>query len=562
MNSRHSINAASASSWPLFKNRPFCAKTRCVSGLLAIAGMWFGFANPVAQVPILTLLYPAVLTLFALRAGSGRAAFSGAFVTGALGSAAALYWIAVPIHDYGGLPWFAAVPCSILLGAYLGLYAGVFGLVMHTGFRKTPFTARAPLALAVAGGCLWTVLEHARGMLFSGFPWLTLSSSFAVWPFAVQGASIFGAYALSGVFTALSIAACLGCLILFRKGHDHETRGKALPALSLCGLIVLGLGLWAAHRLNFEAPKDGTLNVLMAQGNIDQNQKWAESYQEATLEHYLKLTASNTDTLKKPGPRLVIWPETAMPFFFQSHPLGRRLADAARTLDAPILFGAPGFTPITGVARSEWPLFNRAYLIVPGQPPRQTYEKEHLVPFGEYLPSFLDFPALEVLFQGVGAFSKGKRTAPLRLDNLALGVLICYETIFPELAQDRVDAGATLLVNISNDAWFGFTSAPFQHLHQTVMRATEQGRFLLRCTNTGITAIIDDKGRIVKSGGLYIAETMSGTVPAIREKTVFHMHGNKILVAMYVICIAFFAPARLASLGRRFKEKRGRKKTA
>ncbi len=513
--------------------------------------MWFGFANPIAHIPLLALLYPAILTFFALCAKSARSAFIATFLTGALGSSATLYWIAVPVHDYGGLPWIAAVPCALLLGAYLGLYAGVFGWAMRAGSQKVPHRRYGPLLLAIAGGCLWTALEHARGFLFSGFPWLTLSSAFASWPFAIQGASIFGSYALSGIFTGLSIAASLGGMLLFSRPRSVDARTAALPVLTLCGIVLLGLAAWTAYRLNHETPKDRILTVLMVQGNIDQNQKWIESYQSATLKHYIGLTAMHLEKAGAPKPQLVVWPETAMPFFFQSHPLGRDLLRAVQSLDIPLLFGAPGFTSVTGVARSKWPIFNRAYLLVPGQSPWQTYEKEHLVPFGEYLPSFLDFPALQVLFQGVGAFSKGTRTAPLQLDNLALGVLICYETIFPELAQARVDAGASVLVNISNDAWFGLTSAPLQHLHQTVMRAVEQGRFFVRCTNTGITAIIDNKGRIVHSGGLYIAETLSGAIPAIHEKTIFHMHGTKLLVVMYGICFAFFAPPCFSSVRRR-----------
>lgn len=523
-------------------------KTRGAVLVLAVAGVWGGFANPVVQIPVLVLLYPAALTFFALCAKNVRAAFAETFLAGMLGSSAALYWIAVPIHDYGGLPWFAAVPCAIALGAYLGLYAGVFGVVLHLSSRSMPHRFYAPLMFAIAWGCLWAALEHARGVLFSGFPWLPLSSAFAIWPFAIQGASVFGVYALSGVFAAVSTAACSGCMLLFSCNQTRTMRTGGFTALGFCIVVIAGLGAWASYRLDHHAPATGTLNVLMVQGNIEQSQKWDESYQAATLRHYLDLTAAKLDQPRPP--RLVVWPETAMPFFFQSHPLGRELLKAAQEMDMALLFGAPGFTPLTGVPRSAWPLYNRAYLLVPGQRTPQSYEKEHLVPFGEYLPSFLDFPALEILFQGVGAFSKGERLAPLSLDNLALGVLICYETIFPELAQARVQAGATLLVNISNDAWFGLTSAPFQHLHQTVMRAVEQGRHVIRCTNTGITALIDDKGRIMQSSGLYATETIEGTVSAIEEKTVFHRYGNSILTVMYGVCIIFLVPLCLISARR------------
>ena len=189
-----------------------------------------------------------------------------------------------------------------------------------------------------------------------------------------------------------------------------------------------------------------------------------------------------------------------------------------------LLFGAPGFRRTLGGEDA----FNRAYLVSADGADRGWYDKEHLVPFGEYVPPFLDLPFLRPLLQGVGEFLPGESTKPLTLasaspdrEPLVLGVLICYESIFPELARKQVAEGATLLVNISNDAWFGFSAAPMQHLSLAVLRAVEQRRWLARSTNTGISAFVDPYGSIVVRGGLFKAESLSHPVVPLTETSLF-----------------------------------------
>lgn len=514
---------------------------------LGIAGVWFGFPNPIFHLPPLVLLYPPVLAALALEGRDARSAFVRAFLTGALASAAALYWIAVPVHEYGGLTWLAGVACGLLLGCYLGLYAGIFGLAVRLG-RQGPFGC---LGTAIAGGCMWMILEEARGVFFSGFPWLSLSAAFAPWPAWIQGASLVGAYGLSGLLVMSALAA----FFAFRPPLFPSL--SSLSSRVLCGvfscLLLAALAGWGAWRVSRPAAAGGEpLHALMVQGNIEQDRKWAGDWQRRTLARYLSLTGNGISRLGEGGRRLVIWPETALPFFFQSDLMGRFLERRIAAAGVPFLFGAPGFEKAPDLPRQAWPVFNRAYLVEPGGGEQVFYEKEHLVPFGEYLPSFLDFPALEVLFQGVGAFAPGERTAPLKLGDLALGVLICYETIFPELARERVAQGADILVNISNDAWFGRTSAPFQHLHQTVMRAVEENRWVLRATNTGITAVIDARGRIALSGPLFAPWTAVASVPPVRETTFFFRHGEAVFWGALATALIFVAaPSVLARKGRR-----------
>ena len=208
-----------------------------------------------------------------------------------------------------------------------------------------------------------------------------------------------------------------------------------------------------------------------------------------------------------------------------------------------MLVGTPGY--VNAPVKRGYLLYNRAMLVDENGGDAGHYDKEHLVPFGEYAPPGLDMPFLETLMQGVGDFTPGASVAPLRLGNLALGILICYETIFPELAQQRVADGANVLVNISNDAWFGTTSAPEQHLQLSVLRAVEQGRYVLRGTNTGISAIIDPHGRIAERGGLFRAEVISGMATARAETTVFHRVQHLVWpVALALAALALLWPAR------------------
>lgn len=471
-------------------------------------GLFLGFPNPFAQVPVFVLAYPAALSLLGSGADTPLCALRRGWLCGLLGSSAALYWLAVPVHDVGGLPWVLAVPCALAVGAYVGFYGGLFALLARR------LRGRSAGMRCLVLGLGWFLLEQLRGFLFTGFPWLVLSAAFVPWPAVIQAAAYIGSYALSGLLAA---TACLPAEALRLRTRDSRRFlyfGCALlSAGMLAGGGMLRLGASPAADASCASP----VRVALVQGNIDQNQKWEPAYQTATLTHYLRLSEK---ILSGKRPDLLIWPETSMPFYFQIRPeYAARIRDFVREHGVPLLLGAPGYDETAAGKRR---VFNRAFLLGADGRILGFYDKKHLVPFGEYLPPWLDHPALEVLFQGVGAFAPGNSERPLHLGNLALGVLICYETIFQEEAQARTAAGAELLVNISNDAWFGRTSAPEQHLQLSVLRAVEQGRALVRATNTGFSALIDPMGRIQARSGLMRAEVLEGEVTPQREPTLFH----------------------------------------
>lgn len=545
--------------------------------LFGSLGLWLGMPNPLFQLPLLVLLYPAALYCIGTTAESWKQALRIGWICGLVAASACLYWISIPVHDFGGLPWILAVPCPLFMGTYIGLYGGLFAALSHI-LRGT-----SPVRRSLLLGMSWYLLEVFRGWFLSGFPWLSLASAFAPWPAFVQGASLIGAYGLGGLYAGitcliagsfqeetpkrlvlpllvfgLSLALIVlftlvdlraGVIMLFVAGaflswflrrRGLRSAGYVLGGL-LCCLVLFSysfIRLWETDHERGEP-----LSVALIQGNLDQNVKWEPTMQRLTLQRYLTLSR---EALVFPDPRfgrpdLLVWPETAMPFDYERHPVfSEQIREQARKEKVSILFGAPGFRRNLDGSTST---FNCAYLVGPDGVDAGQYEKEHLVPFGEYTPRYLDIPFLRPLLQGVGNFTPGEHTEPLRMrpltnrtgvagqeapagrtdsdSRLVQGPLICYEAIFPELARKQVRLGASLLVNISNDAWFGRSSAPEQHLQQSVLRAVEQGRWLIRATNTGISAFIAPTGNITVRGNLFRAEVVPGQVVPLQDKTLF-----------------------------------------
>ncbi|MDR0339304.1 MAG: apolipoprotein N-acyltransferase, partial [Desulfovibrio sp.] len=414
------------------------------------------------------------------------------------------------------------------------------------------------------GGC-----EVLRGTLFTGFPWLLASCAFAFWPAWIQAASLVGAYALSALYAA---PACLFGAALAPPGGS----GKKRLAAALLGIFLLFLPpAYGRYRLaGFEdgpapdAPDTAPpIKIILIQGNVDQNQKWEPLFQKSTLDLYLDLSRKALEDEGRLSPEpvsLVVWPETAMPF---AYPMYREyaleLSRFAVAENINLAFGALGVEHEFG--RRER-LYNRLFLLSPQGRRAGDYDKRHLVPFGEYTPFAANIPYLSDILQGMD-FSAGTTARLLPLSPpaakapvagetressahtpaLSLGPLICYEAIFPGLAQAQVEAGADILLNVSNDGWFRKSSAPYQHLSHAVLRAVEQARPLARATNTGISAVIDASGRITERlEGLFVTGTLTARVRASSGLTPYHRLYPlpEILLVITVFC-ALLGPVLL-----------------
>ncbi|QGY41145.1 apolipoprotein N-acyltransferase [Pseudodesulfovibrio cashew] len=486
--------------------------------LIAAVGTWIGFANPLFHFPLAALALPLGLTWIGLRATSAGNAFKFAWIAGLLAGIGIFYWVVIPVQIYGGLPWYVALPCPALLAAALAVYYALFAVLMHVAGQRV-----TGIPLCLMAGLAWSTMELGMGTLLSGFPWMTLASAFTPWTFAIQGASLIGAYGLSGVLAALAVAILL-----------YSTYRSTLWFAVCMAALITGFGV---YRLQFMPQEDPSYMVSLVQGNIDQALKWEPKFQAATVKEYASLSLEAID---RNHPELVIWPETAMPFYLQDvSPFQKAVKLFAHDTHTPIVTGSPAYKVID-LKKRDYVLFNRAWLVDDLGNVTQSYDKEHLVPFGEYMP-LEEYVPFKKLVQAAGDFKPGTDNKPLVIDSVALGMLICYEGIFPDLAQQQVERGATALLNISNDAWFGDTSAPKQHLDLTVLRAVEQGRWLVRCTNNGISAFVDPLGRLALVGGQFRAETLSAKIAPLKETTPYHRIHDDITFYTPLLTLALFA---------------------
>ncbi len=257
-------------------------------------------------------------------------------------------------------------------------------------------------------------------------------------------------------------------------------------------LMLFFTTVFGQYRLSgYEGEKRGEklINTAIIQGNIDQSIKWDPEYQEKTINRYLRLTHSSYGF----NPQIIVWPETALPFFFQDKTaFSDRVSMISKESGALFIFGSPAYRWENGIRR----YYNRAYALSPDNLMAGYYDKVHLVPFGEYVPLKQVLSFVNRLVPAAGDFEPGDRIVPLNHDNLSMGILICFEAIFPELARAHVMKGANILVNLTNDAWFGMTSAPYQHLSMAIFRAVENRRPLIRAANTGFSAAIGTAGDI------------------------------------------------------------------
>ncbi len=269
------------------------------------------------------------------------------------------------------------------------------------------------------------------------------------------------------------------------------------------------------------------MEVSLVQGNIDQSIKWDPTYERQTLDAFIGLT------LRSPRPHqgLVIWPETATPFFFQdiddNH---RKIVSAATDNNYYLLLGSPSYIRHNRLLN----YMNSAFLVSPSGNIVGRYDKAHLVPFGEYVPLRSLLPFMSNIVVGISDFLPGKEFSPLSVGNGKIGVLICYEVIFPEISREFKNRGAGLLVNITNDAWYGRSSAPFQHLSMAVLRSVENRMFIARAANTGISAIISPMGEITAQTALFEPARLDGTVKFMASSTFYSRHGDLFVAGMFI----------------------------
>jgi apolipoprotein N-acyltransferase len=467
-----------------------------------------------------------------LKARSRRGAALGGLLAGGVAYAAVMAWIYPFLVRWGMLSRPEAAAVFLLLIFYMSLYVAAFCFVLRVWAGR--WGTGPALLLAPAA---WTALELGRGVLLTGFPWCLLGYSQAGVPAAIQVADLGGVYGVSFMLACTGA----GAAALWPRGDAARWRRPAAPraAFSLIAVAMAGLGYGALRLAGGEADGGPGVPVALVQANVEQTDKWDPRERDRIEADHVRMTREAVAG----GARLVIWSESSVPASITTdRGYAKRLEDLARETQADLVVGTVTYETRGG---RRVP-FNSAYLVGPDGSWAHRYDKQHLVPFGEYVPlkGLLFF--VESLVQEAGDFVPGTGGAPLPARGLPLGPLICYEAVFPELARARVRQGAQALVNITNDAWYGDTAMPRQHLAMAVLRAVESRRWLLRCANTGLSALVDTRGRVRGVTRLEEAALLRGEIPAVRGLTVYAAAGD----VFAILCAILAAACLIAALAR------------
>jgi apolipoprotein N-acyltransferase len=476
--------------------------------LTGISGLLLTASFPKIEWQILAWI--AFVPLFyAIKNKSAAVGLKLGFFTGIVHYTSLLYWIPGVVVTYGGLPMPVSWAVLLLLVMYLSLYLMVFAGSLSRLDKDTSMSLwLAPF--------LWSGLEFVRAFLLSGFPWENLGCSQYKWLRLIQISDIFGIYGLSALIVAVNAGIFELCDALGRK-RTLCWKPAFVVGLTMAGFLVYGtLRMAQVDTTTTSAPKR---TVTLIQGNIDQAKKWVPSFRNETIQRYGRLTESAWED----RPNVTIWPETALPFYLlHDETPTAQVFDLVRKSHGYFIVGSPSFRVDSGGIR----YFNSAFLIGPDGHVVDKYDKVHLVPFGEYVPLKKYLPFLGKIVEAVGDFEAGKEGHVLSLDGDKMGVLICFEVIFPELGRAMAQNGAKLLVSITNDAWFGTTSAPYQHLSMAVFRAVETRRVVARAANTGISAFVDPVGRILDNTPLFEEAVRTRSLPMMDVKTPYVCYGD------------------------------------
>jgi apolipoprotein N-acyltransferase len=494
-----------ALSFPRF-GHPACAWIALVPLLLALSG-WRGRPGPIPGQP--------PMRAFTLGLVAGLVYFIGT-----------IYWTSTVLATFGGMSTPLALLAMLLLAAYLAIFPALASVVLSMLLERTGRSAYFVLPAA------WVATEYARGALFGGFPWVPLGNSQVSVLAVAQVASVFGVHGLS------ALVALVNAVIAYALLGPARARLVSMGATVALLTVIAAWGSWRVAE--GALTREGTpIRIGLIQGNVAQEDKLARNPQtdRRIFTTYIGMTR---DAVRR-GAQYVIWPESSTPFTFGEDPVGDAvLRDLAREVRVPILFGSEQI--VRDPARPR--LYNAAFLLAPDGTTAGVYRKIHLVPFGEFFPlqDWIAFAA--PLVRRFLPFSAGEGPVMLPIDGHPTSTAICYEVIFPALARDAVAAGSELLTTVTNDGWYGSSSAPYQHFEMASMRAIEQGRYLARAANTGISGVVDPYGRIVRASGIFEQVGLVEEARLLRSRTIYSMIGDVIAYASIAVTLVALAVTR------------------
>jgi apolipoprotein N-acyltransferase len=489
-----------------------------------LSGLLFALAFPPFE---WILLLPIALIPWLVALGREerpvRALFSG-LLFGLAYWCVSIPWIVYVVTHYGGQSGVMGVVCLVLLALILAEWPAL--VAWGTVFAAPPGGWRFALF-----PLLWMTSEHARTVIYKGFPWNLTAHALYRHPVWLQTASVWGVYGVGALVIALSA--------LVAASISERSLRPALGA----AILVVAAGAWGAARLAAPVGRAAEITVALLQPNLSEEARATPKGEEASYRVVIDQAREAADEL----PTLIVIPESAFPIYWQtSERLRQDLATLAH-LGPQILFNDIEETP-------DGQIFNAARLLGPAGLSGPPYRKVHLVPFGEYVPLPKLFFFVRQVSTEIGTFSAAARPTLLRSGGLAIGTAICYETIYPSVAREQTAMGANLLATISNDSWYGRAGAQPQHFAGAVLRTVENGRYLVRAAITGTSGIVDSRGRILAETGPDERALVRGTVRLESATTVWTRWGHRIPVAADVASVGVL----LFALVRRLRGPRSR----
>lgn len=521
--------------------------------LPALSGGLLVLSFPKYEISILAWisLVPLMIDL-TVKKISGGAAFKKGYFTGMIYFFGTLYWIHHSVHHYGGLSLVPSIMAVLLLSAYLSLYTGLFSFLLLKIHSKTFYP------LLIIAPSLWVSLEYIRTYFLTGFPWSSIGYTQYKTLTLIQIADITGIYGIS--FLVVAINGAFVDIILLKKRTEDLPFYPLAPKLAGFLLLIIALiatliyGNW---RLK-EKIDQRIAKIGIVQGNIPQDKKWDLAFQDEVMNIYKHLSE---EIIRKDSPDLLVWPETAVPFIFRENKaltpssgnqipdikdinekLSIDLIEFVKEMNTYLLFGS-----IRMISEAGNDFFtNSAFLLSGDGKVTYIYDKIHLVPFGEYVPlrSILFF--IDKITVGVGDYRPGKESKIALLPAGRFSTLICYEIIFPGLVRKSLNKEGDFIVNITNDAWFGRSSGPYQHFSMAVFRAIENRKPVVRAANTGISGFIDSKGRILIQTPLFERTAITGEIGINDRITFYTKYGD--LFVYFCLVISIMSLSRVLSI--------------
>ena len=503
----------------------------------------------IALVPLLIALSGWSGRGVAIRGVSTRRGFVLGLIAGFIHFAGTVYWTGATVSTFGGLPVVVAAIVAALLALYMAAYIAVTGAIVAMLTRR----------FGIGGLCLapaaWVATEYLRGIVFGGFPWIPLGNTMVTLLPIAQVASTFGVYGLSLFVAVVNVGFAVAALgppslsastfakaAAFGKPTADQTadgsadRARLIAAGGTLAFIAM-VSIWGGMRLADNDLTNGApIKIGLIQGNIAQTDKWNPARADMILNRYLQLSKQAAAN----GAQFLMWPESATPFYFEEDPTGGVVRGLARGLGMPLLLGSDEIEDANPPRT-----YNAAFMLDTHGSTAAVYRKIQLVPFGEYVPFQRVLFFVGPLVEAVSAFSRGTRVTMLPVEGHMISTAICYEVTYPALAREAVRQGSEMLTTITNDAWYGESSAAFQHFEMAAMRAIEQGRYLARAANTGISGIIDPYGRVLVRTGLFETAAVVGEARFVQARTLYSRIGDLIAyVSLATTLVALAAAIR------------------